>query len=520
MGFVIDPPIATKILKMKERVRWGDRGLIDHNIDQTQLVIDDQQPDSQTFSFLVLGDSGTGYHRGHNPQRKIAQQMLAHQDSCRFTLHTGDVIYLVGSSEYYPRNFIEPYQEWLVGGDQPDQILYDQMLFKTAFLPVPGNHDYYDLPKFYGLLAQATLPLRYLLRHQLDLNVGWHGSYQGQAYAKAFMDCLNRFTTQEALSHHLQQHYTAKTQHGLCLRYQPGCFTRVPNHYYTFRVGGIDFFALDSNTWNAPIPLSQDQSGNASRVKLKQQRAAIAQEHRNLLTQVMLLNLEQTEDPDQLDDVQAKLEQLAEMMRDIDKQLAANESTMTDMEQLEWLQQRLIESWQCDEVRGRVLYFHHPPYVTEATKWKQAQTLAVRDRLRQVLNAVAEKIGPLAENRPIVDLVINGHAHCFEHLQTTHTGHADSHTNWIVCGGSGFSLRRQRPEGEELTELQDNTETVIARSHLFVGRNGQGKHKRRPYSFVRVDVKEGCPPQFVVRPFVAEWSHRKWHEYAIEPFEI
>jgi len=24
--------------------------------------------------------------------------------------------------------------------------------------------------------------------------------------------------------------------------------------------------------------------------------------------------------------------------------------------------------------------------------------------------------------------------------------------NWIVCGGSGFNLRRQRPEGPELTE--------------------------------------------------------------------
>ncbi len=56
----------------------------------------------------------------------------------------------------------------------------------------------------------------------------------------------------------------------------------------------------------------------------------------------------------------------------------------TDIEQLNWLKQKLIESWNNSEVRGRVIYLHHPPYVTEATKWQQAQTLIIRDRFRGV----------------------------------------------------------------------------------------------------------------------------------------
>ncbi len=72
--------------------------------------------------------------------------MLPHHDESRFMLHTGDVIYLVGSSEYYQQNFIEPYREFILGGEHPKRIAYDQMIFKLPILPVPGNHDYYNLP--------------------------------------------------------------------------------------------------------------------------------------------------------------------------------------------------------------------------------------------------------------------------------------------------------------------------------------------------------------------------------------
>ncbi|MDX2239323.1 MAG: metallophosphoesterase [Leptolyngbyaceae cyanobacterium bins.302] len=518
MRFVVDPTIATKIQKMQQRVRWGDRAMTERAIDQTRLVLDDGKPDAAEFSFMVIGDSGSGYHRGHNPQRQVAEQMLPHREECRFVMHTGDVIYLVGSREYYAKNFIDPYREFLVR-DGKHSPAYDRLLFNQPFFLVPGNHDYYDLPLPYGIALQATLPFRYLFRNQLDFDVGLYGSEQGNAYAKAFLDYLACLKPSE-LERHLDTHYTAQHGGDRCLRYQPGHFTRLPNRYYTFRVGDIDFFALDSNTFNAPIPLPETAAGQDFRAELRQQKARIEQERREIFVQAAKLNANKPQEAEQLDDLHAKEEQLAEVVRDIDKQLASDASTATDDDQLDWLQQRLIASWQTESVRGRVLFFHHPPYVTEATKWQQAQTMAVRWRLRQVLDAVAAEVGDLPQGRPIVDLVLNGHAHCLEYLRTMNTGHADSYTNWIVCGGSGFSLRRQRLEGNDLTEPHAEQERLVAQSQLFVGRSGQGSQKRRPYSFIRIDVKAGRPPKFVVRPYVAEWFQRSWQEYAIDPFVI
>jgi 3',5'-cyclic AMP phosphodiesterase CpdA len=523
MEFVSDPPISVKIHKMKERVRWQEPLIVDRGIDQTRMVFEDGWADSPDFSFLVVGDSGSGSHRGHSPQRRLAEQMGEHRDRCRFMLHTGDVIYLVGSSEFYYENFIKPYREFLVGGEHPKRIAYDKMVFNLPVLPVPGNHDYYDLPLVYGLMAQATLPLRRLLQVQLDLDIGWHGSNQGKAYAKAFLDYLKGMNSEEELIQHLDRHYTAKTATGRCLVYQPGHFTRLPNRYYTFRSGGIDFFALDSNTFNAPLPLPGTEAGDVTRRQLENRRDELEQEKLQILETSAKLNHDQPDESEQIDDLRAKLEQLDELKIDIDKQLAADASTITDFEQLDWLRQKLIESWNTSEVRGRVLYFHHPPYVTEATKWQQAQTLAIRHRLRQVLDLVSKEVGLLCGGRPLVDLVLNGHAHCLEYLRTRDTGHADSNINWIVCGGSGFSLRRQRPEGLELTEsygTESNHTRKVARSLLFVGRNGYGSKKRRPYSFLRIDVQDGCPPKFIVRPFISERFQNQWFDSHLEPFEI
>jgi 3',5'-cyclic AMP phosphodiesterase CpdA len=520
MGFVIDPAIATKIQKMKQRVRWQELPLRQRGIDQTRLVLDDGREDSPEFSFLVIGDSGSGPHRGHNPQRRIAERMLPHRNDCRFLLHTGDVIYLVGSSEYYPKNFIQPYREFLVGGDVPDRIPYDQMVFNLPFLPVPGNHDYYDLHLGYGILIQTTWLLRRLLRSQLDLDIGWHGSEQGNAYARAFLDYLKGLSNPADLERHLEAHYSAKTPTGFCLRYQPGHFTRLPNRYYTFRSGGIDFFALDSNTFNDPIPLPASANGQNTRQQLEAEQANLDRQMQQIVDESTRLNPQKPEEAEHLDDLQAKLEQLQELRKDVEKQLAPQETTAIDQEQLQWLQQRLIESWQTESVRGRVLFFHHPPYVTEATKWHQAQTLAIRYRLRQVLDRVAEAIGDLPQGQPIVDLVLNGHAHCLEYLQTLDTGHADAHTNWLVCGGSGYSLRRQRQEGPEITERSGDRAHTVAKSHLFVGRTGHGLQKRRPYSFVRIDVKDGRPPKFIVRPYVSERFQQQWSDRDLEAFVV
>lgn len=524
MKFVSDPPISVKIRKMKQRVRWGDPLMVERGIDQTRMVLDINEPDNPEFSFLVVGDSGAGPQRGHNPQRQIAELMLSQRDTSDFVLHTGDVIYLVGSSEYYQKNFISPYREFLVGGEEYKKIAYDQMVFNMPFLPVLGNHDYYDLPWLFGLMTGTTLPLRRLLWSKLDFDIGWQGSSQGKIYAQAFMDYLKSLNNKEAFVRHLDQHYTAQTDTGHCLRYQPGHFTRLPNRYYTFRFGGIDFFALDTNTFNAPSPLPNTKEGDELRRELNQRREELERSEEKILDACERLNPDNPEEADILDDQQAKLEQIEEAQLDIEKQLTTDKNVVTDFEQLEWLKQRLIESWHTQEVRGRVLYFHHPPYVTEATKWDQAQTMEVRYHLRRVLDAVAEAVGELPQGRPLVDLVLSGHAHCLEHLYTGDTGHADSHINWIVCGGSGYSLRRQRAEGSDLSErFRDNESDrlrQVAKSRLFVGRHGHGSKKGRPYSFIRIDVKAGCPPKLVVRPFIAERLGRQWSHSQLEPFVI
>jgi hypothetical protein len=111
-----------------------------------------------------------------------------------------------------------------------------------------------------------------------------------------------------------------------------------------------------------------------------------------------------------------------------------------------------------------------------------------------------------------------------EYLETLDTGNADSHIHWIVCGGSGYSLRRQRSEGSDLFEtFNDNgqqNQQLVARSHLFVGRNGHGYQKRRPYTSLRIDVKDGCPPQYIIRPLVAEWYQKQWHNYEMQSLTI
>lgn len=347
----------------------------------------------------------------------------------------GDVIYVVGSHEYYPANFIEPYREFLVGGEHPQNIAYDRMTFNLPFLPVLGNHDYYDVPLMYRLLTGSTLRLRRMLRYK-DFEIGWHGSNQGDAYSRAFIDYLATITPED-LHRHLDLHYTAKNDTNRCLRYVPGSFTRVPNRYYSFRYGGIDFFALDSNTWNTPSPLPTTQAGDIYRRELQKRRQEIDQEEVQILAECDRLNPDQPDDAEQLDDLSAKLDQINEIKLDIEKQLASHDTVNIDFEQLDWLRNRLIESWNTKEVRGRILFFHHPPYVTEATKWNQAQTLAVRHRLRWVFDQVAENLGALVKERPIVDLIFNGHAHCLEYLRTTDTGYADSHLNCIISGGSG-----------------------------------------------------------------------------------
>lgn len=533
MRFVVDPAITTKIARMKERVRWQHPAWEEAGIDQTCLEIVDKtevdsqnvEKDNQDFSFLVIGDSGTSRHVRDSPQRRVTKQLLEHSSQCDFILHTGDVVYLVGSSEQYPDNFIKPYREFLVGGKTSHKIRFDQMVFKLPFLPVLGNHDYYDLPLVSGLLSKALTPVRKLLRRRINFDVGWHGSYQGEGFSRAFLDFVEPLSPRQ-LKAHLQAHYTFKKKTGYCLRYVPGEFTRLPNRYYTFRKNGIDFFALDSNTFNAPQPLPSTEEGKVLREKIEKQRDELDEQMRSLVLESATLNSDIPEQASRSARIYAKMEQIDEQLQDIDKQLNASlENTTVDTEQLDWLRDRLISSWQDPTAKGRVLYFHHPPYVTESTKWFQGQTLAVRIHLREVLDDVQREVKEYT--KPLVDLVLSGHAHCFEYLKTLETGHGDRLIPWVVCGGSGFSLRRQRKEGAVLEEFGQ----PVAKCHLFVGREGHGSKTIRPYTALRVDVKYNSSedvsesgtdnrPQFVLRTLVAERAHSRWKAYELEPIVL
>ncbi|HLO83871.1 MAG TPA: metallophosphoesterase [Nostocaceae cyanobacterium] len=523
MKLISEPSVPVKIQKMKDRVRWKHPSIQQRGIDQTCLFLDDGKVNDPEFSFMVIGDSGTKPNYGQHPQRQVTEMMLKHSDNCRFILHTGDVIYIVGSREYYPSNFIEPYREFLVGGENPKNIAYDRMIFQTPILPVLGNHDYYDVPWPYRLVTGPTLPLRRLFRYK-DIEIGWHGSNQGDAYARAFLDYLAGISKSGELEKYLDQHYTGTTQTGRCLNYQPGKFTRLPNRYYTFSYGGIDFFALDSNTFNTPSPLPETQAGEVYRRELEQRLQQFDREELQILDECDQLNPDNPEEAELLTDLSGKIDQINELKLDIEKQLESHTNDDIDFEQLDWLKNGLIASWENPEIRGRVIFFHHPPYVTEATKWHQAQTLAVRHRLRWVFEQVAASVGNLREERPIVDLVFSGHAHCLEYLRTVNTGYADSHINYIVSGGSGRRPRRQRQEGTELmetfAEVGMRSTRKVAESLLYVGRSGHGFNRRKPYSCVRVDVKAGFPAKFIITPLVTERIEDKWCDRQLDPIII
>ena len=450
---------------MRSRVRWKSPAIAARGIDQTRLNIADGLASTSAFSFLVIGDSGFGPQAFGHPQQEVADYLATQMGACRFLLHTGDVVYRMGSPDQYPAKFIEPYREWLIEGDRRSRLDYRHMVFRKPFLPVPGNHDYYNLPFPYGHLVAALQPLRRSLNLPVPPTNGRRGSATGDTYARAFLDYL-RDVPPTQLAQHLEQHYTTQTETGRALTYEPGQFTRLPNHYYQFRYGGVDFFALDSSTFNRPVEVD-----GASELT-----AASPGNHLS---------------PD------------------------------VDWEQLFWLRDRLIASHQNPNVWGRVLYLHHPPYITEANKRHETACRTVRQHLRWVLDAVVEQSNNDISD-PLLDLVLSGHAHCFEYLRTVETGHGDRHLNWLVCGGSGARLRSQHTD-TTLCEVLDGEPQVIAKSQLFIGRHGSGADTHWPYTFVRIDVepgRHGDRPQFVVRPFIAQNAHNTWTRSEFAPLML
>jgi hypothetical protein len=75
---------------------------------------------TQAFSFLVLGDSGSG----GTGQLRVRDRMLA--TPANFLLHTGDMVYEDGEAENYDRKYFDPYR---------------LLLRRLVLWPCLGNHD-------------------------------------------------------------------------------------------------------------------------------------------------------------------------------------------------------------------------------------------------------------------------------------------------------------------------------------------------------------------------------------------
>lgn len=219
-------------------------------------------PDPQQFTFLALGDTGDSEAQGPgvSPQDAVAEYLArdtalpGSDGSARLVLHTGDVIYMTGERRLYDRNFRRPYAPFLT----PESTA-DDLIFRVPFLPVPGNHDYYDLSRWARMLSLTPglgEGVRAIARELFAYSLSVGGSDQGRAYMDSFIAPDGAILSDP-------------------LPYRPGEQTRLPNRYYRFRYGSVDFFALDSNTLEAPPPEETPRAREeASKyVKLLQQRA-------------------------------------------------------------------------------------------------------------------------------------------------------------------------------------------------------------------------------------------------------
>jgi hypothetical protein len=204
-------------------------------------------PDPSHFTFLALGDTGDSEAAGPNisPQDAVGREMALDASlpdsvgAAQLVLHMGDLIYMTGERRLYDRNFRRPYAPFLT----PESTV-DNLVFRLPFLPVPGNHDYYDLGSWAVWLSRVPIlgaGLRTILNELFAFNMPEGGSDMGRAYMQAFVDDRADTRTED-------------------LPYRPGERTRLPNRYYRFRYGNADFFALDSNTLDAPLPSSIPQA--------------------------------------------------------------------------------------------------------------------------------------------------------------------------------------------------------------------------------------------------------------------
>ncbi len=154
-------------------------------------------------------------------------------------VHTGDVIYMTGERRLYDRNFRRPYSDFLT----PESTV-DDLVFR---LPFPAGARQPRLLRS-GRLGEMAGPRA----------APGRGPAGDHARAVRVQPAGGRLGHGPRLHARLRGRQ-ADTRDG-ALPYRPGERTRLPNRYYTFRVGQVDFFALDSNTLDA-LPQGMTPAG-------------------------------------------------------------------------------------------------------------------------------------------------------------------------------------------------------------------------------------------------------------------
>ncbi|MBM9504410.1 metallophosphoesterase family protein [Actinacidiphila acididurans] len=102
------------------RGRWV-RAQIERGATDEDLIVRRDDPD--TFSFLLIGDTG----EGDDPQYAVVPGLLQAGAGTRYAVLCSDVLYPVGHANEYGTKYFRPYRD-----------------YPAPIYPIPGNHDWYD----------------------------------------------------------------------------------------------------------------------------------------------------------------------------------------------------------------------------------------------------------------------------------------------------------------------------------------------------------------------------------------
>ena len=370
-----------------------------------RLILDESNAQTEAFTFLAFGDSGSGNDE-ERPQVWVARQLEKEIEGgdIQFILHLGDVIYIRGAAERYPKRFIEPY-EFLLKDGRDSQ--YDAMKFKIPFLPVYGNHDYYNRGFW-----------------------GDQGSDNGRVFNEAFIE-----------------QDPEKRKRGL--RYVTPDQTRVPHRYYWFTYGQCAFIALDSNTLNVSHPPEDEKEKREWEFRKK-----LAKKKRSYLRDVLEEYEDEAPNDPELLEIKDELFEVEKHYDMLEHALKA-EPEDHDEEQIAWLK-GVLGREEVQSKKFKIVYLHHPTYTSEAGHTGEDKIRGLRANLAQH--------GDILKDHG-VHLVLSGHAHCFEWVSAHHA----NDICYLVSGGGGRGLRSSALKSRPLEEFLEVAESrAFSKAHHYL----------------------------------------------------